>query len=182
MNKKIWIRICLCCSIFGMYCQYQVKITELPDPQQYLVINASITPDYGTVSVSYSLTQLTPLGGYIFPLPPTSSAYVTDSHGNNYYFNTDGRIDNTFKGQIGETYQLFVEADGQQYISEKETMRECPKIDSLTAVFYPESFRSPEDDLYYGFDVYANFTDIANAENYYQWDWVHYQRTESCGL
>jgi Domain of unknown function (DUF4249) len=169
-------------AILGASCQYSVKKSKLPELQQFLVINADLTEQYGRVLISYTLSELTPQGGYVFPPPPVATAYVEDSQGNRFSFDPSGVEDYSFKGKVGETYQLFVTADGQSYVSEKETMRACPEIDSLTPNYAREAFRSPDDLLYDGFDVYAHFQDKPNEENFYQWDWVHYERTEACAL
>jgi hypothetical protein len=167
------------CTI-GPQCQYPTKENGLPNAQQFLIIDAELTPNYGKVKVSYSITGLSPQGGYTLPPDPVASVYVEDSQGVQYFFDPKGKMDTNFKGQIGETYQLFVEADGQFYTSDKETMRACPVIDSLAAFFNPEAFRNQEDDLYYGFDIYAFLTDTPGTEDFYQWDWTHNRRTEHC--
>lgn len=167
--------------LIGPQCQYPTNDTGLPNAQQFLIIDAELTPNYGKIRVSYSITGLSPQGGYTLPPDPNTSVYVENSQGQRHYFDSKGTIDPTFQGQIGETYQLFVEADGQFYASDKETMRACPVIDSLAAFFNPEVFRNPDDDLYYGFDVYAFLTDTPGTEDFYQWDWTHNRRTEQCG-
>ena len=161
-------------------CQYPVGSSKLPDPQRFLVIDAALSEHYGKVKVAWTLTDVTPQGAYINPIPPQATAYVKDSHGNIHQFTPDGTIDSTFKGVIGETYQLFVQADGESYESDKETIRVCPELDSVVPNYTREAFRSPEDLYYDGFDVYVHFQDTPGEENYYQWDWVHYERSTAC--
>ena len=163
-------------------CQYPVDSSTLPDPIRYLVIDAELTETYGKVSVTYTLTDVTPQGGYTFPTPPAAAAYVLDSHGNRTDFATDGAKNTAFAGIAGETYRLYVEADGKQYVSDPETMRACPELDSVTPVYRRESFRAPSELYYDGFDVYAHTNDIGGQENFYQWDWIHYGRAVSCAL
>ncbi|MFN7118796.1 MAG: DUF4249 domain-containing protein, partial [Saprospiraceae bacterium] len=121
-------------------------------------------------------------GTYLFPTPPQATAYVVDSQGNRKDFKTNGIRDSTFKGRIGETYKLNITADGETYESSAETMRACPEIDTLIALYTRESNRNEKDLLYDGFDVYAQFQDIPGQESYYQWDWVHYERQITCGV
>ena len=161
-------------------CQYPVGSSKLPDPQRFLVIDAALTEHYGKVNVAWTLSDVTPQGAYITPTPPDATVYVKDSHGMIHNFSPDGTVDSTFKGTVGETYQLFVQADGEMYESDKETMRACPEIDSVNVHYTRESFRAEEDLYYDGFDIYAIFQDVPGQENYYQWDWVHYQRTTAC--
>jgi hypothetical protein len=164
-------------------CQYPVTTATLPDPERFLVIDGELTEDYGKVKVTYTLDKVTPQGAYLFPAPPdNASAYVLDSQGNMTSFPIDGSKNTDFHGIVGETYRLFVSVDDVTYESQPETMRACPELDSLTVVFTRENNRAPEDFAYYGFDVYAQATDIANQNNFYQWDWVHYEKAVGCAV
>lgn len=156
--------------------------SALPDAKKFLVIDAVLTDSFAKVNVTYTLTEVTAQGGYLFPRPPNATAYVLDSHGNRTDFTPDGRKNTAFRGIVGETYKLYVQADGQVYESQAETMPACPEIDSLTAIYSRESSRSPDDPLYDGFDVYAEFRDMPNQESFFQWDWIHYQRVFSCDV
>jgi hypothetical protein len=161
-------------------CQYPVGSTKLPSPEKFLIIDAVLTEQYGKIKVGWTLTGVSTKGAYITPAPPQATAYVKDSQGNTHTFSVNGTIDSTFKGIVGETYQLFVQADGEWYESKKETIRACPEMDSVAPVYRRETFRSPEDRYYDGFDIYAHFQDTPGEENFYQWDWVNYQRTTAC--
>jgi hypothetical protein len=164
-------------------CQYPVDSADLPELKRFLVIDAQLTEDYGKVDVRYTLSDVTPQGGYLIPpLPSNASAYVLDSHGNRTDFEIDGRTNFDFHGVVGETYKLFVFADGGVYESTPETMPACPELDSLSVIFTKETVRAPEDFAYYGFDVYAQAGDIPNQPNYYQWDWVHYEKAIGCAV
>jgi hypothetical protein len=180
--KKIEIFIALCIAMVVSNCQYPVDNSTLPEPKQYLVIDAELTPSFGKVNVTYSLENVTSKGGYGFPKLPISKVYVLDSRGTRYDFpKTDGSL-NLFNGIIGETYRLFVEVDGKKYESKPEKMPFSPPMDSINAPYRREVFREPSDLFYDGFDVYAYSKDQPNVENYYQWDWIHYERAISCDL
>lgn len=167
--------------IINIYaCQYPVTSTDLPDPERFIVIDAELTQAYGRVRVNYTLTEVNSNGAYLLPTPPKATAYVVDSKGNRWDFKIDGSRDTTFKGVVGETYKLYVSADGQQYESDEETMRACPDINSLSAVYAREPNRDANDLLYDGYDIYAELNDMPNQQDYYQWDWIHYERTNSC--
>ncbi len=180
MNQKLLCFILLAIVMIGA-CQYPIDNATLPASKQYIVIEAEMTPSYGKVLVTYSLTDVTSLGGYSFPKLPKSTVYVLDGKGNRTNFvKTDGTADSTFRGKVGETYRLFVEVDGKKYESKPETMADCPDIDLLTAPYRREVFRSPTDLYYDGFDVFTNSKDAPNVENYYQWDWIHYELASYC--
>ena len=161
-------------------CQYPVDSYTLPDAKQFLIIDAELTEDYGKVIVNYTLKDVTEQGAYVTPDPPDAIAYVLDNQGNRTDFIPDGTRNTLFKGVVGETYKLYVEADGKKYESKAETMPVCPELDSVSTIYVRESFRDPSDLYYDGFDIYAQLTDNPAQENYYQWDWIHYQRTFSC--
>ena len=180
MNQRFLYFILLSIILIGA-CQYPVDNSTLPASKQYIVIDAEITPSYSKVLVTYSLTGVTSLGGYSFPKIPKSTVYVLDSRGSRTNITkTDGTVDSTFRGIIGETYQLFVDIDGKKYESKPEKMLSCPAIDSLSAPYRRENFRAESDLFYDGFDVYAFTKDEPNKENFYQWEWIHYERASFC--
>ena len=160
-------------------CQYPVDNSTLPASKQFIVIDAEMTESYGKVNVTYTLTDVTSQGGYLFPKVPKTAIYVTDSRGVKTVF-VNGTTNTTFKGIVGETYKLFVDVDGKKYESKPETMLACPELDSVTPQYQREVYRSSADLYYDGFDVYAQFKDIAGKENYYQWDWIHYEHADYC--
>jgi hypothetical protein len=168
--------------LFGFSnCQYPVDNSTLPEAKQFVVIDAELTETYGKINVTYSLQDVNPLGGYSFTKLPKTVAYVLNSRGTRYDFpKTDGTQNIAFNGVVGETYRLFVEVDGKKYESKPEKMPASPELDSVVAPYHREVFRSSSDLFYDGFDVYANFKDPAGQENYYQMDWVHYERATFC--
>lgn len=169
------------CCIYIFSCQYPVDFSNLPDTQKFLVIDAAVTEDYLRVYVGYSLERITSGGAYTLPKQPVTKAFIVDGKGVRYTVkNTTGVNDTIFKGKIGETYQLLVEADGKSYESEKQTMQVCPELDSLIVSYTREGFRAKGDLMYDGFDVYALAKDIPGKENFYQWHWINYAKATYC--
>ena len=83
-----------------------------------------------------------------------------------------------FWGQPGRRYALTVSYQGQTYRSEPELMQPVPTIDSVYWAYQPRvNAVAPG-----SFVVYLDLTDPANVENYYQWDWVHYEQPPFCVL
>lgn len=181
MLKVIYFSLCFMILFVATdACQYPVEASELPGAQKFLVINADLTETYGKINITYTLDNVNTNGAYLFPTPPKATAYVVDSKGNQTTFATDGTINPAFQGVVGESYKLYITADGNEYESTVETMRTCPEIDSISVIYTRESARTSKDLLYDGFDVYAQLTDIANQEDYYQWDWIHYESLAAC--
>lgn len=167
--------------LFAISCQYPVDRAKLPDTQKFLVIDGEITEGFAKVNVIYSLERVTSNGAYTLPKAPLVTAVIVDGTGTRYQIkNTLGVRDTLFKGKIGNTYQLIVEFDGKRYESTKETMRPCPELESLTAQYNRESFRTAGDLNYDGFDVYAEAKDIPGVANFYQWHWLNYALATSC--
>jgi len=182
MNKNIILAFTLLIISLTTTCQYPVDVSELPDTEKFIFINAELTETYAKVLVTYTLDDVTPEGAYVFPKPPTATAYVLDGNGNQFFFKTDGVIDTSFRGFVGQTYTLHVEVDGKTYESNAETMRSCPELNTVTPIYTREPNRDAKDLLYDGFDVYVESLDPAGQDNYYQWDWVHYERSLSCAV
>lgn len=173
----------VCLILLGLFftCQYPVSFSSLPDTHKFLVIDAEVTENFAQLNVIYSLEDVSSTGAYTFPKPPRTNAYLMDSKGMRYTFkNTTGVRDTLFRGLIGETYQLFVEADGNMYESRKEIMNPCPDLDTIGVSYRRESFRFPEDLMYDGLDVYVEARDIPGVDNFYQWTWTHYAKATYC--
>ncbi len=84
----------------------------------------------------------------------------------------------TFRGQVGRRYSLTIMHKGQTYRTDPELMQTVPPIDSLYWAYQPKITATQPGN----FAVYLNLTDPANAENYYQWDWAHYEQPDFCVL
>jgi len=54
-------------------------------------------------------------------------------------------------------------------------------LDSVIVLYSREQFRARIDELYDGFDVYAQAQDMSGVKNYYQWEWSHYSKATHCG-
>jgi Domain of unknown function (DUF4249) len=181
MKKILTSALVLSMAIFQFSCQYPVATSGLPDPKKFLIINVDLTESYGKLDVGYSLSDVSSSGGFNYtPKPLLTNAHIKDGQGNKAFFMPDGRLDTLFHARVGETYQLFLEVAGVPYESIVETMRSCPSIDTIKPVFTREINRAPKDLFYDGFDVYVNLQDTPGEENFYQWDWVHYERTFAC--
>lgn len=177
MKLSHWL--VLLCTVTA--CQYPVDLSTLPTTQKFLVIDAEVTEEFARLNVLYSLEKVSSTGAYTLPKPPAAVAYLENSTGVKYNLkNTTGIIDTLFKGKIGETYQLIVQVDGKRYESTKEKLRSCPSIDTVLVQYNRESFRSPADIAYDGFDVSVEAKDLPGTENYYQWHWVNYVRAPYC--
>ena len=83
-----------------------------------------------------------------------------------------------FRGKTGRRYALTVTHKAQTYQSATELMQAVPPIDSVYWVYRPKVTATAPGH----FTTYIDLTDPAGAENYYQWDWVHYDQPTYCVL
>ncbi len=83
-----------------------------------------------------------------------------------------------FRGQVGRRYTLAVRYKEQTYQSEPEPMQPVPDIASVTWTYLPKpSANSPG-----VFPVLISLNDPTDTENYYQWDWTHFEQPNFCVL
>ena len=175
--KQVFYVFCL--SLFAS-CQYTVDPYEQASKQRFLLINADLTETYGKITVENSIDEISLSNVYTAPPPVNAEIYVEDSKGKRTYFLNKAQNDN-FKGAVGETYKLYVTANGNKYESSPETMPVCPEIDSVAATFRQDLDYLATSGLRNAFDVNVYTKDFATEGNYYQWDWIHYIRVNYCG-
>lgn len=181
MKNKILLLLAMAgISMFGWQCQYELESITQPQKDRFLVFTADLTETYGRVRVEYSSEETQ--SGKILDAPSLAgTAYVVDSKGNKTVFDMSGKTNTQFKGVVGETYQLFIETEGKKYESLVETMPRCPEVDTVTSVFNVSANISASSRLKNGYDVIVKTKDLTETGNYYQWDWVHYERKRFCG-
>lgn len=83
-----------------------------------------------------------------------------------------------FRGQVGRRYTLKIAYGGQSYQSEPELLQVVPPIDTLYWAYKPQA--SGPSQTNGDFAVYLDLKDPAGTANYYQWDWVHYEKPDFC--
>ncbi len=179
--KKHWIRnaLFLGALVTGIRCQYPADGYTQPDKKTFLVINGELTGSYGKVTVENSVQEIGSYNNYATPPAVASVIYVTDSKGQKFTFKS-GVKDSSFHAVTGETYQLFVQANGKMYQSTPEKVPVCPDIDSVAFRFNVNSDLVAANPLRNGFDVSARGKDDPGTENFYQWDWIHYIKVLYC--
>jgi hypothetical protein len=169
-------------SLLCWRCQYQIEPVAQNERLQFLVITAELTQTFGRIAIERSSGNAS--GGDI-PAPASylqGIAYVLDSKGLRTNFTLDGAKNQKFQGKVGESYQLFIETEGRKYQSQVEILPAGPVIDTITTEFNINPTFAPITDKYYGYDVKLNTKDLPEKGNFYQWEWVHYQRKEYCAF
>jgi Domain of unknown function (DUF4249) len=175
--KQLFYIICLCSFAT---CQYPLTSYEQAHKERFLFINADLTETYGKVRVEYSIDAIKLDNTYTPPPEIKANIYVEDSKGVRVAF--QNKIENTnFHGVVGETYKLYVEAEGRKYESTAEKMPKCPEIDSVVANFMEDAALPENNALHYSYNIDVFTKDFKNEVNYYQWEWTHYIRIIYCG-
>lgn len=88
-----------------------------------------------------------------------------------------------FTGNVGSSYQLLIEeADGSIYESNDEVMLPVSSIKNIYDSFNREGIRQPN---FYGEristnDVFIDFDDPADQQNFYTWRWIQYESQLYC--
>ena len=85
-----------------------------------------------------------------------------------------------FRGQSGRRYTLKIAYGGQNYQSEPELLQAVPPIDTAYWAYKPPA--SGPSQTNGDFAVSIDLKDPAGTSNYYQWDWIHYEKPDFCVL
>lgn len=86
-----------------------------------------------------------------------------------------------FKGIVGYTYVLNITLpNGKSYKSSPEKMLPVPLIDKVDVKFAVKTNFPLDDIRSVGYDVTLDFKDSPTPNQYYQWKWIHYEKTVYC--
>lgn len=114
-----------------------------------------------------------------------AEVYILDEKNNKEIFTEASDEGNyvaspSFRGKIGSTYTLYIQADGRKYTSSPEKMRAVPNIENLISRYELDD-NYPKGSVYRGgFNVYLDFQDPSTTGDYYSWHWKHYERVFIC--
>lgn len=155
---------------------------EIESNNPKIVVDGSITNLPGPYVVRLTLSAPYNNEGIIDRYPPSASMFIEDDLGNKelmesrgfgYYYSR-----NDFQAQVGRTYQLkFTLPNGTTYASTPEKLRPSLPIDTVFA-----EFDNSGGGLKGDFKIYINATDPEGEENYYRWNYTHYNLESYCLL
>lgn len=168
MLKNIFLLFTVLLFTWG--CQEVIQI-DLEEGKKRLVIEGRIekiednTSGYQSISLSstsdyFSNSQTPRVTG--------ATVSVSDDSGNIYLFQESSSIAGLYEtynlnAQIGSTYTLFIEYDGEVY-SGSEKLYEVTSIDSIYQEFKPDNLFDEE-----GIRIKIDFTDPPMKDNFYLW-------------
>ncbi len=172
MKKVLYIIFVL---ILSSSCEEVVNV-DLQESKERLVVNASLNwfrnyPDNNFETGNNQIIYLTKTAGYYDEIDPASNAMVTVTNNQtNEVFNfvengTQGAYEcNNFKPVLNSSYTLLINYNGEEY-SATETLIDAPVIDNIV-----QQRGGFFDDGQIVVQVY--YTDKANEENYYYFDYT----------
>ncbi|SOD79638.1 DUF4249 domain-containing protein [Spirosoma fluviale] len=107
---------------------------------------------------------------------------LSDDRNRRTIFLDDGRGNfsspTDFRGEPGRTYTLTITYQELTYRSDPELLRPVAPIDTV----YTRFQSIPGSNINGEFRVFVDVNDPAAEENYYQWDWIHYEKADNCLL
>lgn len=158
---------------------------KLVGGEKYLVFEGTLTDAPGpyrfalTLSAGYNSTE-----NIYDERVRGAQVWVTDDRSEHTDFIDDGlgnfNSPAGFHGQVGRQYSLTVNYEGQTYRSDPELLRPVPPIDTVYSSF--RRIFSTGTSISGEFQAYLDVNDPGGEENYYQWDWIHYEMPEFCLL
>lgn len=88
-----------------------------------------------------------------------------------------------FKGEIGNSYQLKISrTNGDNYSSSLDKMLPVAPIDNYFEEFNPDGtgIRTTNGQQLASNDIYVDYSDPANEQNFYQWEWTSWELKQYC--
>lgn len=157
----------------------------LKGAQKYLIFEGTLTDAPGPYRFALTLSAGYNSDESIFDERVRGAALrITDDLNRRTVFTDDGRggftSPDNFRGEVGRSYTLTVTYNGQTYQSDPERLLPVPPIDTIYTSF--RKITSPESQINGEFNVLVDVKDPAVEENYYQWDWIHYEKPDHCVL
>ena len=151
------------------YLVFEGTLTDAPGPHRFAL----------TLSAGYNSTE-----SVYDERVQGAKIWVIDDQGTRTDFMEDGKgnFDSPagFRGEVGRTYTLTVTYEGSTYHSDPEILRPVPTIDTVYSSF--RKIITAGADYNGEFLVYLDINDPGKEENYYQWDWTHYEKPNFCVL
>ncbi|QHT67679.1 DUF4249 domain-containing protein [Rhodocytophaga rosea] len=174
---RVFSTILLSLLILFTTCVEPVNV-NLGEPVKRLVVDGMITTKPGPYTVKLTTTAKYNIGSegtnYLVRGAKVSisddtgySEQLTEVSLGSYSTNANG-----IQGQIGRTYTLHIETEGKQYQSMPELLRPTSGVENIYAEF--------KDGVEESFYVYVDTKDPVETEDFYRWNWIHYEREEYC--
>jgi Domain of unknown function (DUF4249) len=183
MKTKVLIYFPLIISCIAS-CVTPIKDFEQVSSSEFLTVEATLTDqnEQQSISLSYSNGDI---NNSFFKPVQRAEVYILDEKNKKEIFTEsypDGKYvaSPTFRGKIGSTYTLFIQANGRRYTSNPETMRAVPEIENLISRYELNDNYPKGNPLRGGFNVYLDFQDPKTVGDYYSWHWKHYERVFIC--
>ena len=165
----------------GCVSEYQPKTKSIPPT---LVVEGSVTDQAGPYTVKLTQTaDYTQAGINLLETGATVTIEdntglretLTESSPGTYQTKATG-----IRGTAGRTYTLtIVTKDGKRYESSAELLTAAPPITSLYAEYRQDPTALTIENRE-GWDVYLDTKDPETPNDFYRWEWTHYEAISIC--
>jgi hypothetical protein len=144
-------------------------INDNPKDQQYITIKYSRAQGLSVFDEFQS-------GAAVYLLSGSKIRFDFTEKLRGYYYLPSG-----FKPIKGETYQLFFEINSQKYASTLESLPpSAPKVDKVYQKFEPNTIPVATNSLGPGHNIYIDYKDDANLDNFYSFKWTLWETQYYC--
>ncbi len=149
--------------LFAGSCVDPFTPPEITAPNRYLVVDGYLNGGTGSSVIRLSRTQN--IGNFSAPTPESKATVRVEGQGGAAFAFTESASGTYTLASatlpFGGSYQVRIKTtDGHEYLSDPITIRQTPKIDSLTWAVENS-----------GLQVYVNTHDPANKTRYYRWEY-----------
>ncbi len=149
-----------------------------------ILIDAKLTTDpssnyvyiYQAIPSSGSNTSYLPVENASVEVVVDDSENISLTESSKGYFHFPGG----FSGKIGSSYQLKINAQGQNLISKKEVIEAGPGIENVFVQFDKSGLKDLKGNVSASQKVYLDTRDPSDQKNYYMWDWTLYEEQFWC--
>lgn len=181
--KKIFYLI-LSLSFFNT-CSFIVEDYQQSESQRYLTVEAELSDiaDKSFVNINFSSEKT--INDVVFTPVEKAKVYFIDNQGKKEQLSEISygfyKPVASFKGESGKNYILRIETtEGGIYESQPEKMLPVPAIDSVYEEFEERGNYPVGSTGRYVFNLYLNFKDSPNTDEYYQWATTNYSQVIYC--
>jgi hypothetical protein len=182
--KRLYLYILLITWMLSS-CVTEIRDFEQIESNSFLTVESSLSNQEGPhkVLVSTSSPSIT-INVENKPINKATVYVTDDKNGREDLTETiDGTYETSakFKGIVGNTYTLHINLpNGKKYESTPEKLIAAPTIDKINTPFVVKTNYPLTDIRSVGFDVSVDFQDSSEPNQFYQWKWIHYEKTVYC--
>ncbi len=170
---------------FLFSCEEELRDFQQAEQESFVTIEATFSnlEKYHKIYLNESSPIIT---GDTSPKPISGAKIqILDSLGGEFSFSEIGegvyQSDLKVSAKQGHSYSLsIILKSGKRYVSDFQKLLSPPVIENIKDDFVLKTNFPENNAQRYGFNVSVDFEDSKNPGQFYQWDWIHYERVLYC--